>query len=140
MNKRLHEVLLAEDDEDDVAMFVEAVRTGPVKVELRVARDGLEAIRLSKDQASSLDLVILDLNLPKATGFDVLYDIRRDSRLDLIPVIIFTNSQTPADALRAYRGGASCFVTKPLGLDGFTETVHCIERFWLSMVTLPPPH
>lgn len=140
MNKHIHEVLLAEDDEDDVAMFVEAVRTGPVKIELRVARDGIEAIRLSKEHASSLDLVILDLNMPRATGFEVLDDIRRDSKLDLIPVIIFTNSQTPADALRAYRSGANCFVTKPMRLEGFTATVHCIERFWLSMVTLPPPH
>jgi chemotaxis family two-component system response regulator Rcp1 len=136
------EVLLVEDSPGDVRLTREAFKDAKVHINLRVASDGAEAMAfLRRDgkhaDASRPDLILLDLNLPKKSGREVLEEIKEDPVLMSIPVVILTTSASEQDVLRSYLLHANCFITKPVDLDGFLKVVKSIDSFWLSVVKLP---
>lgn len=136
------EVLLVEDNPGDVRLTQEALKDGRVLVNLTVAADGVEAIEVLKrggpfSGRSRPDLILLDLNLPKKNGREVLEEIKADEELKRIPVIVMTTSKAEQDIHRAYNLNANCYVTKPVDLDEFLNVVRSIEDFWLTIVTLP---
>ncbi len=135
-------ILLVEDNPADVRLTQESLRESQIKNELFIAKDGEEAIKFLCQEgeygtAPRPDLVLLDLNLPKKTGRDVLFFAK--SRLDLmeIPVIILTSSRAKQDILQTYAMHANCYISKPLDLEEFSEVVRSIEDFWFSVVQLP---
>lgn len=139
---RAVEVLLIEDNPGDIRLTQEAFKEGRVLVNLTVAMDGVEALdvlnrRGKFGSASRPDLILLDLNLPKKSGREVLEEIKASDELRRIPVIVMTTSKAEADIHRAYNLNANCYVTKPVELDEFLEVVRSIEDFWLTIVTLP---
>ena len=136
------EILLVEDNPGDVRLTLEALKEAKVKNTLRVARDGVEALALLSQEgpfanACIPDLILLDLNLPKKDGREVLAEIKKDNRLRSIPVVVLTTSDAEQDILRSYDLHANCYVTKPVDLDQFIQVVESIEGFWLSIVKLP---
>jgi CheY-like chemotaxis protein len=136
------EVLLVEDNPGDVRLTQEAFKDGRVMVNLTVASDGVEALEMLKGMGkfpSKLrpDLILLDLNLPRKNGREVLEEIKADDDLKRIPVIVMTTSKAEQDIYRAYNLNANCYVTKPVDLDDFLNVVRSIEDFWLTIVTLP---
>jgi CheY-like chemotaxis protein len=136
------EVLLVEDSPGDVRLTVEAFKTAKMHINLQVVHDGTEAMEYLKREgkhAGALrpDLVLLDLNLPKKDGREVLGEIKANPALLTIPVVILTTSAAEADILRSYRLHANCYITKPVDLVGFLEVVKSIDSFWLSVVKLP---
>jgi chemotaxis family two-component system response regulator Rcp1 len=136
------EVLLVEDSPGDVRLTREAFKDAKVHITLHVASDGAEAIEFLEQKgkhtkAPRPDLILLDLNLPKKDGREVLEEIKESPALKSIPVVILTTSASDADILRSYRLHANCYITKPVGLDGFLEVVKSIDNFWLSVVKLP---
>jgi chemotaxis family two-component system response regulator Rcp1 len=136
------EVLLVEDSPGDVRLTREAFKDAKVHIKLHVAWDGTEAMDFLNREgkhtdAPRPDLILLDLNLPKKDGREVLEEIKERSTLKTIPVVILTTSSSDADILRSYRLHANCYITKPVGLDGFLEVVKSIDNFWLSVVKLP---
>lgn len=136
-------VLLVEDNPADVRLTVEALRDAKVANALNVVNDGVEALaflRREGEHADAIrpDLVILDLNLPRLDGKDVLAAIKRDAELRRIPVAVLTTSVAEADVMRSYDLGANCYITKPVGLEQFLAVVRSIESFWLGVVRLPP--
>jgi two-component system, chemotaxis family, response regulator Rcp1 len=138
------EVLLVEDNPGDVRLTQEALKDGKIQVRLSVASDGVEAMdfllhRGKHTQAPTPDLILLDLNLPRMSGRDVLREIKNDPGLKRLPVIVMTTSKAEQDIARAYSLNANCYITKPLELDEFLNVVRTIEDFWLTVVTLPPP-
>ena len=140
---RAIEILMVEDNPGDVRLTREALKGGKVWNQLNVVEDGVAALdylcqRAPYQQASRPDLVLLDLNLPKKDGREVLAAIKSDVSLKTIPVVILTTSQAEEDVLRAYNLNANCYVTKPVDFDQFTRIVQTIEQFWLTVVTLPP--
>jgi two-component system, chemotaxis family, response regulator Rcp1 len=142
-HSRLIEILLVEDNPGDIRLTVEALRENKVGNNLHVARDGVEALAFLRREgqfasASRPDLILLDLNLPKKDGYEVLGDIKSDPGLKRIPVVILTTSNAEQDILRSYDLHANCFITKPVGLNQFIEIVRSIEGFWVTIVTLPP--
>jgi two-component system, chemotaxis family, response regulator Rcp1 len=138
------EVLLVEDNPGDVRLTQEALKDGRVLVNLTVANDGVEAmdiLRRTGRHATKArpDLILLDLNLPKKNGREVLEAIKADEDLKRIPVIVMTTSRAEQDIYKAYNLNANCYVTKPVDLDEFLNVVRSIEDFWLTVVTLPQP-
>ena len=136
------EILLVEDSPGDVLLTREALRDAKIRLNLQVAVDGEEAMALLRHEgkyvaAPGPDLVLLDLNLPKKDGREVLQETKADSKLAIIPVVILTTSPSEADILRSYQLHANCFVTKPVGLDQFLTVVKSIDNFWLTVVKLP---
>jgi chemotaxis family two-component system response regulator Rcp1 len=136
------EVLLVEDSPGDVRLTREAFKDAKVHINLHLASDGAEAMDfLNHDgkysSAPRPDLILLDLNLPKKDGREVLEEIKESPALKSIPVVILTTSASDADILRSYRLHANCYITKPVGLEGFLEVVKSIDSFWLSVVKLP---
>jgi two-component system, chemotaxis family, response regulator Rcp1 len=136
------EVLLVEDSPGDVRLTREAFKDAKVHINLHVASDGAEAMdflgREGKHaNAPRPDLVLLDLNLPKKDGREVLKEIKESPTLKSIPVVILTTSASDADILRSYRLHANCYITKPVDLEGFLNVVKSIDNFWLSVVKLP---
>jgi CheY-like chemotaxis protein len=136
------EVLLVEDNPGDVRLTQEAFKDGRVFVNLTVAMDGVEAIDILRHKGvhndkPRPDLILLDLNLPKKNGREVLEEIKADDDLKRIPVIVMTTSKAEQDIHRAYNLNANCYVTKPVDLDEFLNVVKSIEDFWLTIVTLP---
>ncbi|HEX5417899.1 MAG TPA: response regulator [Chloroflexota bacterium] len=136
------EVLLVEDNPGDVRLTIEALRDGKVRNNLRTVPDGVEALRYLRREgtyatATRPDLILLDLNLPKKDGREVLAEIKADPRLRSIPVVVLTTSQADQDILRSYELNASCYITKPVDLDQFLGVVRSIEEFWFTVVTLP---
>ena len=136
------QILLVEDSPSDVKMTVHALRAGRISNELHVVGNGDDAIAfLSREgrfsDAPRPDLILLDLNLPGKDGREVLEEIKTDEDLRRIPVVILTTSAAEADVLRSYQLHANCYITKPVGLDAFLETVRSIEGFWLTVVHLP---
>ena len=136
------EILLVEDSPGDVRLTREAFRDAKVHINLHVALDGTEAMDFLKQEgeyvnASCPDLILLDLNLPKKDGREVLKEIKESPTLKSIPVVILTTSEAEADILRSYQLHANCYITKPVGLDGFLKVVNSIDSFWLSVVKLP---
>jgi two-component system, chemotaxis family, response regulator Rcp1 len=136
------EVLLVEDSPGDVRLTQEAFKDAKVHINLHVASDGAKAMAFLKREAEYAnvprpDLILLDLNLPKKDGREVLEEIKESLALKTIPVVILTTSSSEADILRSYRLHANCYITKPVGLDGFLKVVKSIDSFWLSVVKLP---
>ncbi|HYO74753.1 MAG TPA: response regulator [Archangium sp.] len=136
------EILLVEDNPGDVRLTIEALKEGKVRNHLSVARDGVEALAFLRREgphgsASRPDLILLDLNLPKKDGREVLAEIKEDSRLRRIPVVVLTTSKAEEDILRTYDLHANCYITKPVDLEQFISVVRSIDDFWLSVVRLP---
>lgn len=137
------EVLLVEDNPGDVRLTREALKEGKVRNNLSVAPDGVEALAFLRRQgryadAPRPDLILLDLNLPRKDGREVLEEIKADPSLRAIPVVILTTSDAERDIVRAYSLHANCYITKPLDLDQFITVVKSIEDFWFTIVKLPP--
>lgn len=137
------EVLLVEDNPGDVRLIQEALKDAKIHVHITVARDGLEALTLLRQEGkySSValpDLVLLDLNLPRLNGHEVLATIKQDELLRRIPVVIVTSSKADQDIAASYQLHANCFVTKPVDLDQFFNVVQAIRDFWFVVVKLPP--
>jgi two-component system, chemotaxis family, response regulator Rcp1 len=138
------EILLVEDNPGDVRLAIEALRESKVRNNLHVARDGVEGLAFLRRQeayadAPRPDLILLDLNLPRKDGREVLAEIKADPALHTIPVVILTTSRAEQDVLRSYELQANCYITKPVDLDQFITVVKSIEDFWLTIVTLPRP-
>jgi two-component system, chemotaxis family, response regulator Rcp1 len=136
------EILLVEDNPGDVRLTQEALRDAKVRNRLHVVADGIEATSFLRRQgkhadAPRPDLVLLDLNLPKKSGREVLAEIKQDPSLKSIPVVILTTSAAEEDILRSYELHANCYITKPVGLDQFLKVVKTIDNFWLAIVKLP---
>ena len=136
------EVLLVEDSPGDVRLTQEAFKDAKVHINLHVASDGAKAVMFLRREgehsnAPRPDLILLDLNLPKKDGREVLAEIKGDPGLKSIPVVILTTSSSEADILRSYQLHANCYITKPVGLEGFLTVVKSIDSFWLSVVQLP---
>lgn len=136
------QILLVEDDAVDVELTREALSESKIRVCLNVVKDGEQALAyLRKEepyaQSPAPDLVILDLNLPRKNGREVLAEMKADPRLKKIPVVILTTSSDSVDVRECYALGANCYVTKPIGLDQFSQVVHAIENFWFTIVRLP---
>jgi CheY-like chemotaxis protein len=136
------EVLLVEDSPGDVRLTREALKDAKVRINLHVARDGEEAMAFLRregkyDAVPRPDLIFLDLNLPRKSGWEVLEEIKRDSTLMSIPVFVLTTSVSEQDVQRSYLHHANCFITKPVGLEGFLTVVKSIDSFWLTVVKLP---
>lgn len=137
------EILLVEDSPADVRLTEEALTEGKVMNRLYVATDGEQAVdflrrRPPYQNVPQPDLILLDLNLPKKDGREVLTEIKTDTCLRKIPVVILTTSQDEQDVLRAYDLNCNCYITKPVDLAQFIHVVKAIDNFWLSVVTLPP--
>ena len=136
------EALLVEDSPGDVRLTREAFKDAKVHINLHVASDGAEAMAFLGRQGEYAhvprpDLILLDLNLPKKDGREVLAEIKDSPALKTIPVVILTTSASEADILRSYRLHANCYITKPVDLEGFLSVVRSIDSFWLSVVQLP---
>jgi two-component system, chemotaxis family, response regulator Rcp1 len=142
LNGRPIEILLVEDNPGDVRLTIEALKEAKVRNHLSVAKDGVEALAFLRREgpyaaAARPDLILLDLNLPRKDGREVLAEIKADASLRAIPVVILTTSQADQDILRSYELHANCYITKPVDLDQFITVVKSIEDFWLTIVTLP---
>ena len=142
MGEQSIEILLVEDNDGDVRLTIEALKEGKVRNRLTVARDGVEALQILRREgphkdAARPDLVLLDLNLPRKDGREVLAEIKNDPVLRRIPVVILTTSQAEEDIIRTYDLHANCYITKPVGLDNFLQVVKAIDDFWLDVVRLP---
>ncbi len=137
------EILLVEDNPGDVRLTIEALRDAKVNNRLSVARDGLEALAFLRHEsgfadAARPDVILLDINLPKKNGHEVLAEIKADPNLKRIPVVVLTTSKSDEDIMRSYNLHANCYVNKPVDLEQFMNVVQAIDSFWLSVVRLPP--
>jgi chemotaxis family two-component system response regulator Rcp1 len=136
------EVLLVEDSPGDVRLTREAFEDAKVLINLNVAPDGVEAMAFLNRQGNNAnaprpDLILLDLNLPKKDGREVLAELKESTALKSIPVLILTTSASEADIRGSYQHHANCYITKPVDLEGFLKVVKSIDSFWLSVVRLP---
>jgi two-component system, chemotaxis family, response regulator Rcp1 len=141
-NVRPVQILLVEDNPGDVRLTMEALKEAKVLNKLTVVKDGIEALTLLRKQGQHADvvrpdLILLDLNLPRKDGREVLAEIKADDDLKRIPVVILTTSQDEQDVLKTYNLYANCYITKPVDLDQFITVVKSIEDFWLGIVVLP---
>ena len=136
------EILLVEDNPGDERLTREALKEGKVYSNLHWVKDGVEALEFLRRKgryadAPRPDIILLDLNLPKKDGREVLSEIKSDENLKRIPVVILTTSKAEEDVLRSYQLHANCYVTKPVDLEKFIVVVQSIDMFWLTVVTLP---
>jgi len=139
--KTIH-ILLVEDNEGDILLTSEALEEGKFNNKLSVARDGKQAIEFLEKKGNYLDaetpdLILLDVNLPKKNGYQVLHHIKASDHLKRIPVIMLTTSSSPKDINQAYENYASSYITKPLEAQNFVEVIESIENFYLGVVKLP---
>ena len=137
------EILLVEDSPADVLLTREAFEQNKIVNTLHVAEDGIQAMdflyrRGAYASAPRPDLILLDLNLPRKNGREVLAEIKADPDLRSIPIVVLTTSNADEDILRAYNLNANCYVVKPVGFDNFMQAMQSIRHFWFSVVTLPP--
>jgi CheY-like chemotaxis protein len=133
------EVLLVEDNPGDVRLTAEALKDGCVRSVLRVVGDGIEALAyLRKRGERRPDIILLDLNLPRMSGREVLAEIKADEDLQAIPVVVLTTSQADADVAQCYALHANCYVAKPVEYEAFVRVIHTFRDFWLNTVLLPP--
>ncbi|MDQ2050061.1 response regulator [Natronolimnohabitans sp. A-GB9] len=137
------QILLVEDNPGDVRLTKEAFKQGRIENDLHVVSDGNEALaflyqRGEYEDAPRPDLILLDLNLPRKDGEDVLEELKGDSELRSIPVIVLTSSRAEEDVVKSYELHANAYLTKPVDPDDFIETVRAFEKFWFSVVRLPP--
>jgi two-component system, chemotaxis family, response regulator Rcp1 len=136
------EILLIEDSPSDAALTVQALEGGKIANNLTRVVDGVEAMSLLRKEGPYVntprpDLIMLDLNLPRMDGREVLKELKSDPSLRLIPIIVLTTSHADKDILQSYRLNANCYITKPVDFQQFIDVVKSIENFWLSVVTLP---
>lgn len=136
------DILLVEDNPGDVRLTQEAFKEGKLRNNLYVASDGVEALdflnrRGSYKDAPTPDLILLDLNLPKMDGREVLENIKSEKKLRRIPVVVLTTSKAEEDILKSYNLHANCYITKPVELEEFFHIIQSIEDFWLTVVKLP---
>ncbi len=137
------DILLVEDNPGDVRLTKEALKDAKVLNQVYVARDGVEAMKFLRRQNSFKDvplpdLILLDLNLPKKDGREVLKEIKEDQLLKHIPVVILTTSKAEEDILKTYNLHANAYITKPVDLNRFIDIIHALEEFWFTVVKLPP--
>jgi CheY-like chemotaxis protein len=137
------EILLVEDSPSDTELTQEALREAKVRNHLSTVEDGVQAMDFLRRRGAYVgaprpDLIMLDLNLPRKDGREVLAEIKEDPELKAIPVVVLTTSQAEQDVLRAYHLHANCYITKPVDFEQFLLAIRSIESFWLLVVTLPP--
>ena len=137
------EILLVEDNPGDVRLTREALTANKIRNTLHVVADGVQALAFLRKQgkhanAPRPNLILLDLNLPKKDGREVLAEVKGDGNLRRIPVVVLTTSGAEEDILKAYDLNANCYVTKPVNFDSFIQVVKSIESFWVTIVELPP--
>lgn len=137
------EILLVEDNPGDIVLTQEALREGKIRNRLSIAKDGVEAMAFLRKEGEFAnsprpDLILLDLNMPRKNGSEVLMEVKADPDLKTIPVVILTTSDAEQDVLKAYQLSANCYITKPVEFDRFVKVVQTIDEFWLSIVQLPP--
>jgi chemotaxis family two-component system response regulator Rcp1 len=140
---KLVEILMVEDNPGDVRLTQEALKEGKVLNNMHVAEDGVEAMAFLRREGKYADVprpdvILLDLNLPRKDGREVLAEIKEDPNLRRIPVVVLTVSKAEEDILKTYDLNANCYIIKPINLDQFIKVVKSIEEFWLTIVTLPP--
>lgn len=136
------EILLVEDSPGDVRLMVEALKMTQIPSRLNVARDGVEAMQYLRHEgefagSANPDLILLDLNMPRKSGREVLAEMKVDAKLRGIPVVVLTTSDAERDVLESYELLANCFVTKPVDLDRFLDVINTIQEFWLQTAQLP---
>lgn len=139
----LVKILMVEDNPGDVRLTLEALKTSTLRNDLRVVEDGEAALAYLRREgryagAPRPDLILLDLNLPRKNGREVLAEVKADERLRSIPVVILTTSKDEEDMLKTYNLHANCYISKPADLNQFSTVVKAIESFWFTIVTLPP--
>jgi chemotaxis family two-component system response regulator Rcp1 len=137
------DILLVEDNPGDVRLTKEALKDAKVLNEIYVAKDGVEAMEFlyKKGQFAEVpipDMILLDLNLPRKDGREVLAEIKKDPKLKHIPVIVLTTSKADEDIIKTYNLHANAYITKPVDLNRFVEIIHALEEFWFTIVKLPP--
>ncbi len=137
------EILLVEDNIGDQRLTIEAFKDSRVCNKLNIAGDGVEALEFLRKEGKyanspTPDLILLDLNMPRKDGREVLAEIKLDEKLRRIPVVILTTSLAEADILKTYNLHANCYITKPVDLDQFLQMIKSLEDFWFSIVKLPP--
>lgn len=137
------EILLVEDNPGDARLAREALKESKVRNTIHHAKDGVEAMRFLRRQAEHAgspppDLILLDLNLPRKNGREVLAEVKEDPELRQIPVVVMTTSEAEKDLLESYDLHANAFIVKPMDLDRFIDVVQAIEIFWFTVVKLPP--
>ncbi|WP_224095410.1 response regulator [Nostoc sp. MS1] len=137
------EVLLVEDNPGDAELTRIALEDSKISVNLNIVEDGVEAMAFLRKQDKYTnvphpDIVLLDLNLPRKDGREVLAEIKTDNSLKRIPVVVLTTSQAEEDIIKAYNLAANCYITKPVDFDQFVRIVQSIENFWFAIVKLPP--
>ncbi len=141
MNNEI-KILLVEDNEGDIVLTIQALKKARVSNGISVARDGDEALKFLRKEgtfqnAETPDLILLDINLPKIDGMEVLTEIKNDESLRSIPVVMLTTSDSENDIVRSYYNHANCYITKPVDFNNFMEVVQMIKDFWISIVKLP---
>ncbi len=137
------EILLVDDSPGDVRLAVETLKESKVCNQLSVVNDGVEAMAFLRKEgkykgAARPDLILLDLNMPRKDGREVLAEVKNDPDLRRIPVVVLTISKADEDILKAYNLYANCYITKPIDIEQFTKIVSAVEDFWFSIVKLPP--
>ena len=143
MNGKPIEVLLVDDDPQDVDLTLEVMEMAKVRLSINVVGDGKQAMTYLKKEGDYTDvkrpdLILLDLNMPKMNGHEVLARLKNEDDLKSIPVVVLTTSSSQEDIASTYNGGANCYVTKPVGLDEFQKVVEAVENFWFTVVKFPP--
>jgi CheY-like chemotaxis protein len=136
------DILLVEDNPGDVRLIIESLKDAEIRIMLHVVEDGVEAMNFLRregkyNEAVRPDVILLDLNLPRKSGMEVLEEMKVDEDLKRIPVVILTTSEAEEDVRKSYSLHANCFVTKPTGLTQFNEVIKTMEKFWLTIVKLP---
>ena len=137
------DILLVEDDPGDVELTKEGLLTAKMLVTLHVVEDGEKALKFLRQEtpyteAIQPDIILLDLNMPKKNGMEVLREIKADAALRSIPVVVLTTSEAETDIAKCYDLGANCYITKPISFAAFTKVVAMIEEFWFTIVKMPP--
>jgi len=136
------QILMVEDNSDDVDLTIEALKDAKVCNQMQVVEDGVEAMAFLRREGKYInaprpDIILLDLNLPRKDGREVLAEVKGDKDLRRIPIVILTTSQAEEDVMRAYDLHVNCYITKPVDFDQFSKVVKSIEEFWFSVVKLP---
>lgn len=137
------EILLVEDNEPDILLTQEAFRDARIANRLHVTRDGVEALSFLRreapfEDAARPDVILLDINMPRMGGLEMLREVKADEELRTIPVVVLTTSQADEDILRSYQSHASSYIVKPVGFENFHQAIRAFETYWLSFVRLPP--
>lgn len=145
MKKNEIRILLVEDNEGDILLTLEALKEARIGNEVDVVKDGDKALQFLKKEgefkdANTPDLILLDINLPRTDGFEVLAVIKKDERLSVIPVIMLTTSDSEKDILESYQHHANCYITKPVNFENFMNVIQTIKEFWINIVKLPNPN